>query len=207
MSAASPVRVSVIHDEPLTATAIVSVLAGHGGFEIVGRDEASVPCAQVVVADYATGLRVLQASRQRHVACRPRVLVLTPHVSEFEIRCALEQGVRGYLDPACHADELVRAVLALHQGLNHLGDRVAARLADSLTRKQLTMRELEVLRMVAEGASNKLAARRLAISVGTVKAHLKNVLDKLDAATRTEASIIARQRGILSPAARAVYSS
>lgn len=204
MPEACPVRVSVIHEEPLIATAIVAVLARHGGFEIVGRDEASVPAAHVVVADYAAGLRVLQGPRHRHVACRPRVVLLTPHVSEFEIRCALEHGVRGYLGADCHAEELIEAVQALQRGMNHLADAISARLADSLTRKPLTLRELEVLRMVAAGASNKLAARRLEISVGTVKAHLKNVLDKLDAATRTEASIIARQRGILSPAAAAV---
>lgn len=200
MTEAATIRVAVIHDEPLTAHGIAAVLSRAGGFELVGLDARSVPAAAVVVSDYDAALQVLQAApRAEHSACRPRVLVVTPRISEFEVRCALEQGVRGYVEADCEPQEIVDGVRALHRGLSHLTDRLAARLADSLARRPLTQRELDVLRMVAAGASNKVVARRLDISVGTVKAHLKNVLEKLEAATRTEASLIARRRGILQP--------
>lgn len=116
---------------------------------------------------------------------------------EWEIRRALEHGVRGYLLVGCALDELAVGVRAVHRGARHLSTEVAARLAESVALEPLTAREEQVLRLVAEGLCNKAIGRKLGIAVGTVKSHLKSAFDKLDVESRTQAVAAVERRGLL----------
>jgi len=162
--------------------------------------DAAVPFAPeppVLVADYDAGLAAVARPGEGGARRRPPVLILTARDSEAEIRGALEAGVRGYLLNGCAVDELIAAVRAVHRGARHLSELAAQRVADSVARTPLTARETDVLRLMARGYANKIIAAQLGIAVGTVKAHVKAVLAKLDAASRTEAGFVAEERGLL----------
>jgi DNA-binding NarL/FixJ family response regulator len=109
----------------------------------------------------------------------------------------MRAGVRGYLLLTTPVDELVRALRRIHTGDTVVDPGVAAKIADSFSGRALTLREIDVLGLVMVGLSDKAIAKRLMRSVGTVKSHMKSLLAKLDAASRTEAAAIARRRGLV----------
>jgi DNA-binding NarL/FixJ family response regulator len=145
------------------------------------------------VADYNCGLQ-LAAS---HGAWGDKVMILTNSDSEANIWRAVEQGVRGYLLFGCSVKDLVDGVRSVHAGSTVLAPLVAGRIADRIKSKALTTREEDILRRIMLGLSNKRIALQLDLAVGTVKTHMKSILGKLDAASRTEAIAIAQRRGIL----------
>jgi len=191
MSRSDTVRVLVNHADPLVACGLVTTLSLEPDIEVV---DAGAAC-DVVVADYERGVALAGG-----LPCRalPNVLVVTARSSEGEIRHALEQGARGYLVLGCRLHEVVAAVRLTGRGLRYLDVAAAHRLADSLASAPPTSREMEVLRLLVDGRSNKLIARELDISVGTVKSHVKALFMKLDASSRTEVATIAERRGLLS---------
>jgi DNA-binding NarL/FixJ family response regulator len=156
---------------------------------------------RVVVTDLDVGVALAQALRQDRIhrtsPVQTAVLVVSPVDSEMDVRRALECGVSGYLPQSCQPDQLVEATLALARGQRYLERTVAQRLADAMTQDLPTPREIDVLRLMAIGLCNKAISSELDIAVGTVKAHIKALLQKLDAATRTEAADVARRRGLL----------
>ncbi len=199
------VRVLIRHCEPLVALGLASALAGQPGIDVVEAPVDSrlpLPEADVLLCDYDSGLAWLAGHPRRAHEAGPGpagVLVVSGRDSEAEIRDALQAGVRGYLLGGCTLAELVDAVRAVGRGAHHLCDTAARLVAQSLTRTPLTQRETEVLRLMASGLPNKLIASRLGIAIGTVKAHTKAILAKLDAGSRTEATVIAERRGLLGP--------
>jgi len=182
-----PIRVLIRHADALIAAGAAAVLAGRPGLMLVEAD------ADVLVADYDGALAWLAGQPSP----RPGVLVLSWRDGECEIRHALQSGARGYLLGPCRLDELVAAVRTVGSGRRHLCALAAQRLAQSVLRTPLTPRETEVLRLMAIGLPNKRIASRLAIALGTVKAHIQAILCKLEARSRTEATAIAEQRGLL----------
>jgi two-component system NarL family response regulator len=126
-----------------------------------------------------------------------RILSLTSNEREADIRRAIESGVHGYLLAGGPLHELIDAVRTVGGGMRYMSMSVARRMADSLTRVALTSREAEVLALVATGQPNKVIARRLSISLGTVKSHVSAIMVKLGAASRTEAARIAAARGLV----------
>lgn len=200
-----PIRVLISHREPLVAAGTAAALGGQFGIEVLPTpaDASHWPAAEVVVCDYDGGLAWLSGQRgaAQGGGGGPGVLVVSWRDSESEIRDALQAGVRGYLLGHCSLDELITAVRVVGRGAHHLSDRAACLVAQSLTRTALTVRETEVLRLIACGLPNKLIASRLEIAIGTVKAHTKAILAKLEAGSRTEATVIAEQRGLLGPRA------
>ncbi|MES2099717.1 MAG: response regulator transcription factor [Pseudomonadota bacterium] len=130
------------------------------------------------------------------------MLIIAAQAGEWDIRFAMRQGVQGYLLLGCAADKLVHAVRSLARGGRCLDDAVSERIAESLVHEALTNREQDVLYLIAEGAGNKHIANALDIQLGTVKAHVKAILAKLHVRTRTQALIVAEQRGLLSARAR-----
>lgn len=193
------ILVGVDHGDPLVAVGLATVLSGQGDMEVgtpsCGRSERAV---QVVVADYERGVRWTERRTRGQAA--PRVLIVTGNDREHDVRAALEAGVEGYLELACHLQELLDGVRQLARGSRYLSAMAAQRVAASMARSNLTEREQQVLRLVARGQSNKGVALALEISAGTVKAHMKAILSKLDAQTRTEAASIAMQRGLIGAA-------
>ena len=126
-----------------------------------------------------------------------RIVMISTYVCDEEIYRALQAGAMGYLVKSVQRDELVRAVRKAAAGQRHIPGEVAARLADRVTRSQLSMRELEVLRLLVGGRRNREIATALDISEGTVKLHVSSILSKLGVSDRTEAVTRALQRGIV----------
>ena len=126
-----------------------------------------------------------------------RVLMLSMHLAEENVYLALRSGVQGFVLKSVTRDELLAAVRAVAAGRKHLDPAVAQALADKLSHDALTDRELQVLRMVVQGLSNKEIAAFLKVAEVTVKQHLSRVFQKLDVADRTRAATVALKRGIV----------
>jgi DNA-binding NarL/FixJ family response regulator len=201
------VRVWVHYRDPLLRAGLTSALQSEPDLVVMVPDTPAdldaalrASATEVVIADYEQGMQVLGDAAERSAGVRrqvPNVLILTRRESEGEIRHALQQGARGYLILGCGIDELIEAIGTVRRGLRHIGRVAARRLADSIACEVLTGREVDVLRLVSRGLSNKAVARELDIGIGTVKSHLKAVFQKLDAHTRTEVAAVAERRGLL----------
>ena len=126
-----------------------------------------------------------------------RVIILSTYVSDEEIYGALQAGAMAYLVKSVQRQELTHAIRRAAAGLRHIPSDVAARLADRMSRAQLSARELEVLRLLAGGKRNREIASALDITEGTVKLHVSSILGKLGVLDRTEAVTVALQRGIV----------
>jgi len=127
-----------------------------------------------------------------------RVLMLSTHSGEEEVYHSLQAGARGYVLKSVMREDLLRAIRDVAQGRRYLDPTIASVLAERVSHRSLTARELEVLRMVARGLGNKEIARALEITEVTVKVHVSHVLEKLNVRDRTEAATAALQRGIIS---------
>ena len=127
-----------------------------------------------------------------------RLLMLSTHSGEEEVYRSLQAGARGYILKSVLREELLRAIREVHQGRRYLDPAVAPLLAERMSHRSLTSRELEVLRMVAQGLGNKEIATALNIAEVTVKLHVSHVLEKLNVKDRTEAATAAIRRGIIS---------
>jgi len=124
-------------------------------------------------------------------------IVLTTVAGDEEIYRALEAGARGYLFKDMARKELVQAIRTVHRGQRYIPAQVGSRIAENLPRQDLTARETEVLQLIATGMRNKEIAYRLTISEATANAHVKHILEKLNASDRTQAVTTALRRGII----------
>jgi DNA-binding NarL/FixJ family response regulator len=186
------ISVLIAHGDPLISAGLVATLSRTRDFETVnGSGRQTAP--DVVVADYDSGLRLIASGGP----LSRRVMILTHSDSEARICHALEQGARGYMLMGCSLQDLIDGLRSVYTGGIALGPLVASRIADRMKQQALTRRESDILRYMMLGMSNKAIASKLALAVGTVKTHVKSVLDKLDATSRTQAVSIAQRRGIL----------
>jgi DNA-binding NarL/FixJ family response regulator len=126
-----------------------------------------------------------------------RIIMLTTYAGDVQAAAAMKAGAAGYLLKNLVRKELLETIRAVHSGKRRVPPEIATEIAEHVADDELTGRELEVLRRVAAGKSNKLIAAELDIAEGTVKTHMKSILPKLDAADRTHAVMIALKRGIL----------
>ncbi|MDB6068447.1 MAG: two-component response regulator [Pedosphaera sp.] len=125
------------------------------------------------------------------------VIMLSTHDSEEDIYRSLQAGARTYLLKTAAREELIQSIRAVHAGERCIPPLIGARLAERMTRTELTVRELEVLKLIAKGNSNKEIGCALDIAEVTVKLHVGHILAKLKANDRTQATTTALQRGIL----------
>jgi DNA-binding NarL/FixJ family response regulator len=126
-----------------------------------------------------------------------RIVMISTYVGDEEIYGALQAGAMAYLVKSVQREELTQAIRKAAAGQRHIPPEVAARLADRVTRSQLSARELDVLRLLVAGRRNREIAGALVITEGTVKLHVSSILGKLGAVDRTEAVTVALQRGIV----------
>jgi two-component system, NarL family, response regulator len=126
-----------------------------------------------------------------------RMIMLTTYDGDEDIHRALRIGARGYLLKNIPGDELIRAIRMVHAGQQYLPTEIARRVAERAPDCDLTPRELEVLHLMAKGLSNREIGEILGFTENTSKAHIKNILSKLDVSDRTEAATRAIERGIL----------
>jgi DNA-binding NarL/FixJ family response regulator len=202
------IKVVIVDDHPVVRGGLVGMFAAESGIDVVG-EASSGPEGLVVVRDtdpdvvlmdlrMAGGDGVDAITRLRALyATRPRILVLTTYNAERDIRTALEAGADGYLLKDARRVELVRAIEDLAQGKPVLTSEALAVLAGRTNEQQLTDRELDALRLIAEGHTNRSVAARMHVSEATVKTHLAHAFDKLGVGDRAAAVRVAYERGLL----------
>jgi len=207
MTSALPITILTADDHPLIRDGLAAVLGcepdmrvvaeAANGEEAIERYEAHRP--DVVLMDLRMpvkdGLDATRAILGAHP--QARIVVLTTYDGDEDIHRALDAGARGYLLKDMLRTEIVAVVRAVHGGRRGIPAPVAARLAEHTPRVALTPRETEVLRHVARGLSNHEIAERIGRTDGTVKVHLKNILQKLGVGDRTAAATTALQRGFI----------
>jgi two-component system, NarL family, response regulator len=125
------------------------------------------------------------------------IIMLSTHDAEEDIYCALQAGARTYLLKTAAREELVKTIRAVHAGERCISPAIGARLAERMSHAELTAREIEVLKLIAKGKSNKEIGSVLDIAEVTVKLHVGHILAKLKANDRTQAITTALHRGIL----------
>jgi len=128
---------------------------------------------------------------------KARIIVLTTYSGDIQATRALKLGAMGYLLKASLKTELISTIRQVHAGRRYIPPQIAQEIANHCTADDLSPREMEVLRCVASGSSNKATADTLCISEDTVKGHMRNLLAKLQANDRTHAVMIAVKRGYL----------
>jgi DNA-binding NarL/FixJ family response regulator len=126
-----------------------------------------------------------------------RIIMLTTFEGDVEVQRALQAGARAYMLKSMPPKELVEVIRQVHAGKKRIPAEVAANLAEHLSDEALTVREIEVLQLVAAGSRNRDIAKRLFISEETVKVHVKHIMEKLGANDRTQAVSISVRRGII----------
>ena len=204
------IRLIIVDDHPVVRDGLRGMLAAEADLQVVGEAatgaEAVVLAARVqpdvVLMDLRMpemdGVTATEQIRARHPEIQ--ILVLTTYDTDADILRAIEAGATGYLLKDAPREELFRAVRATAKGESVLAPAVAARLMGQMRRpaeESLSAREIEVLDLVAHGASNKEVGRQLHISEATVKSHLIHVFAKLGVSDRTAAVTTALKRGIL----------
>lgn len=204
------IRVLVADDHAVVRAGIVALLAAEPGIEVVGEavdgedavEQALALRPDLVVMDVRmprlTGDAATAAIRAQ--ADEVRVLVLTTYESDASILSAIEAGASGYLLKAAPADELIAGVRSVAAGEVALSPAIAAQLVARMREPApatLTPRETEVLRLVAEGLSNREIGERLFLGESTVKTHLLRTFEKLGVNDRTRAVTLAMQRGLI----------
>jgi two-component system NarL family response regulator len=141
------------------------------------------------------GVEVVRRIREHDPAAR--VIVLTTYDTDDEISRALKAGAKAYVLKDISADDLVACIRDVLAGKTYIAPAAAAKLAEGVTRVQLTPREMAALKLVADGKANKEIAVALDISERTVKTHLAHLFEKLGATSRTEAVKVATRRGLV----------
>jgi DNA-binding NarL/FixJ family response regulator len=181
--------------EPLMQAGVRASLTDQPDIEVIDeKSDAARPSADVVVADGTSAAKLAERGQS---LVFPRILVVAAQTREHAMRSALEHGIHGFVLTSSPVQDLLAGVRALARGQNYLCAPIAKRLGQLSERDMLTSREDEVLRLLAKGRCNKSIARELHIAVGTVKVHVRSIMAKLDASSRTEAASVATGRGLV----------
>jgi DNA-binding NarL/FixJ family response regulator len=207
MSVVHPIRILTVDDHQLLREGIAAVLEGQPDMTLVAQAtsgrEAIASFRQhrpdVTLMDLRmpdiSGIEAIAAIRSEFP--NARIIVLTTYAGDVQAAAALKAGASGYLLKNLVRKELLETIRIVHAGKRRVPAEIATEIAEHVADDALTEREIEVLRGVAGGKSNKSIATELGISEGTVKTHMKSILPKLGATDRTHAVMIALKRGIL----------
>jgi DNA-binding NarL/FixJ family response regulator len=204
------IRVAIVDDHPVVTDGIAVNLRSDPNIDIVATGataESAVEIARehapdVLILDLELGGRsgLESVSAVRAASAKTRIVVFSAYAGEERVASAFEQGVDSYVLKGTPSDELVAVIHAVADGGTRIPPDIAAQLARAVRtprRERITVREREILVMLAEGLSNRAAADRLGISERTVKFHVGEILARLGADNRAQAVAIAQARGLL----------
>ena len=200
-------RVMTVDDHPIFRDGLSAMLAMHPDFELVGEADNGAAAVEmfrgcspdVTLMDLSMPVMGGVEAIRKIVAEFPsaRIVALTTYQGDADIHRALEAGARGYLLKDVLRNELADAIRTVYRMGWILPNAVAQQLAKFVPRVELTSRELEVLNLMAKGLRNKAIAEQIGRTEATVKVHVLHILDKLGVGDRTEAVVVALQRGII----------
>lgn len=201
------IRVLIVDDHPLLREGLAAVIQGESDMAIAAEasdGKEAIECFREHRPDVT--LMDLQMPQMDGVASTlairgewpdARIVMLTTYRGDALALRALKAGASGYLLKSMVRTNLLEAIRLVHSGHRYIPREIATELAAHVTDETLSPREVEVLRRVAGGSSNKLIASQLLVSEDTVKSHIKNIMGKLSANDRTHAVTIAMKRGII----------
>jgi two-component system, NarL family, response regulator len=202
------ISVLIADDHPVFRLGLAAILSSQNDIEIVAEaTDGEETCElydrhspDVLMLDLRMpkkdGLQIVTELMSRRVS-KPRIVVMTSFDSEQNIRQTLSAGAKAFLLKRSDPQQIREAVRRVAQGGTFLPPEIGLKLAESMSRSELSKRETQVLHCLALGKSNKEIGRALYISEGTVKHHVKSILSKLDAMGRGEAIAIAAKRGLI----------
>ncbi len=204
-----PERITVlaVDDHPLIREGIAAVVMGEDDMELVAQGASGEEAVElyrlhqpdVVIMDVQMpgigGIRAMEAIRREFPAAR--IIFLTIYSGDAQANRAIRAGAASYLLKSMVPKELRRVIRIVHSGQRHIPSEVATELANGLTQDSLTSVEIDVLRLVAAGCSNKRISATLNVSEETVKSRMKHILSKLSATDRTHAVTLAMRRGFI----------
>ena len=204
---AAKARVLLVDDHALLRTGVANIInqepdlhvvaEAENGLEAIAAFERHAP--DVTLLDLRMpvmeGVEAVRQIRERDP--RARVIVLTTYDTDDEISQALKAGAKAYVLKDIAAEDLVGCIRDVLAGKTYIAPAAAAKLAEGVTRVQLTPREMATLRLLADGKANKEIANELDISERTVKTHLAHLFEKLGVTSRTEAIKVATRRGLV----------
>jgi two-component system NarL family response regulator len=202
------IRVLIVDDHRVVRVGLRAIIDAEADMEVVA-EAGDGPAALAAYAEHKpditlldlrlpgmTGAELIRALRKSDPEAK--IIVLTSYDADEDVYRAVQAGARGYLLKGTLPDGVLEAAIRkVNQGQRLLAPEAAARLADRLTSPSLTPREVAVLELVAKGKSNKEIGVVLSLAEGTVKTHLKRIFEKLGVSDRTEAALLAVQRGIV----------
>jgi len=201
------VRVLVADDHPVVRQGIMANVKPQGDMNVVAEAGDGVEALElikeqlpdVVMLDLRMprmdGLDVLKEVNKSRLPCK--VIIMTTFDSEEDVQRAMKAGARGYLLKDSTQEEILDAIRRVSLGETYLPARIVQKVAEGMRKPELSPREVEVLQWVAAGKSNKEIGAQLFIAEGTVKTHMKNVLEKLAVVGRTAAIREAVHRGLV----------
>ncbi|MEP7314786.1 MAG: response regulator transcription factor, partial [Pseudomonadota bacterium] len=199
--ATARIRVVLADDHPIVRDGLAAIINQQPDMEVVAAaedGEAAIALydehrPDVMVLDLRMpkrdGVAVVQAVLEKHP--KAQLLIITTYDGDEDIFRSLSQGAKGYLLKDAPRTEILAAIRAVNADQSYTSSTIAAKALQRMGRPTLTQRELDVLQQLAQGRSNKDIGRRLQISEGTAKTHVKSILTKLDAMSRTEAVTVA----------------
>ena len=202
-----PIRILVVDDHSLLRDGIAALIEGQDDMELIaqasnGRDgieQYRTHAPDITLMDLQmpekNGIDAITAIRQ--TSPDARIIVLTTYSGDVQVTSALEAGARAYLLKNLLHKELLDTIRTVHAGRKTMSPSLAVELAEHAGDDSLTVREIDVLRLIAAGHANKEIAAQLSISEETVKSRVKNILSKLRANDRTHAAMIGVKRGII----------
>jgi DNA-binding NarL/FixJ family response regulator len=210
-----PIRVVLVEDHALTRAGLRTALEARGDVVVVAEAGDGIS-AEAIIADEAPAVAVIDIGLPgrdgvaltraiKGAADAPRVVILTMHELDDEVLAALSAGADAYCVKSSDAATVLDAVRIVAGGGAYFDSRIAhvvmrrlgAPAATPTADSPLTPRELDVLRLIADGVGNVEIGERLHIGLGTVKAHIRDILEKLSANDRTQAAVNAMRRGYL----------
>jgi two-component system, NarL family, response regulator len=207
MNNSDPIRVLIADDHPVVRMGVAFLVSEQPQLHLVAQAASGEEAVRlygehrpdVVLMDLRMpGLDGVAAiSALRALDPDARIVILTTFDGEEDIYRGLRAGAKAYLLKDSPQQELLDCIHAVARGQKYLPPQVAARLAERMDNSELSKRELEVLRQLATGMSNKQIARVTGITEGTVKFHVTSIMAKLDSKSRTEAVAVAVKRGLI----------
>jgi DNA-binding NarL/FixJ family response regulator len=201
------IRILTVDDHPLLREGIAALVNGEADMKVVAEASTGEEAIEqfrkyrpeVTLMDIQMpGLNGIEAIREiQDEFANARIIVLTTYTGDVQAIRALRAGARAYILKGHVHRELLATIRAVHAGQKRIPAEIAAELAEHATDEELTPREIDILRLIADGNGNKQVADQLSIGEATVKSHMTNILAKLHANDRTHAVAIALRRGII----------
>jgi DNA-binding NarL/FixJ family response regulator len=201
------IRVMAVDDHPLLREGIAAVIREQKDMVLVaeaadGREAIEgfrIHRPDITLMDLqmpeVSGIEAIAAIRREFP--QARIIVLTTYSGDVQALRAIRAGAFGYLLKGMIRKELLDTIRAVHAGHRRIPPEIASEMAEHFSQDELTDRELDVLKQLADGKANKEIGAQLGVSEETVKSHMRNILAKLGANDRTHAAMIAVRRGII----------